>query len=1199
MANHISIRLAWHNDGWNGHVCKNPKENIYCCGRYSYPGDIIARDKDLEWESKPEVCGKSCSKLDKIPPCSCSINAFGQETARTFQKPPVWFNDSSEGKYIDLPPATVCTWAYDAMYGDDVERKNEKGQKYDNNKRFENVKEYFSETEEGKTLLFYYANYSNPFSQEDANQYVLVGVSRLKKKGEFHFYNNASERIKKNYANGLIWQYPITSNYPEEGFRLPFHRYKDNPEIFDKLAIFPDNTNVFKYATRVLSDDDALSVIEQFISVVKYLKSINDNTENWDERLKWLYNVTSELWKTRGPYPGLMKILNFLNFKEGIEYLKNEHDNQITVLDNIKELLNGKINKINGMDIDNKTMSILSREWQLKDDEEKELLLSILPRFDLSEVQIKNIMHDKRKDNGLYASLKEICQNPYILSEQYSGDDNSDFISFNKIDNGILPSPATGLSYFLEINSRERFRALCINTLKRISEHSFLSDNVILNDINGLMENYPDSKKCEFKVKYFEVDKLFLSESLFIKEKENKKFVYLKDIWEDERIIEAAIIDMLQRGDISLKTPITTKFFEKSLYKSDSKIAQLSEEKYRNAIEKQSEVCFSIFNKPLCVISGAAGTGKTTIVKSLIEGIERTNGQGTSFLLLAPTGKAAQRIREESKRDSSTIHSFIASEGWLNDNFTFKRQGGKKEKDYQTIIIDECSMIDLSLMAALFRCIEWNSVERLILIGDPNQLPPIGRGKVFSDIIEYLSDENNNYKNNLGKLEINLRLLESQVNEEGVGILSLAEIYIQENQKNNSQFKFKKEQVLKKVQEGGIIDKDLSVYFWKNDEDFEKIIKKVIHEDLAKEMNKPQDYAIHDLWQSFCRKDNKYLDPRVMQILSPSRSEYYGVDFLNSFFQEVFNEKELSKYSLDGITLGDKVIQIRNRSGRFKIAVYNHNSGKQEKETIYNGEIGFSFKHPFDKFIYRLEKFNVIFESRPALNYNYGNLIGYFNEPVEGNLELAYVLSIHKAQGSEFERVYLILPKNDKRLLSMELLYTGITRARKHLTIFAQEDISCFTKLSTIEKSNLKRINSSIFNFYPLPDEIIFPTVESWYSDSKKISTLSEYYVRSKSEMNIANILSLKEIPFEYEKLLFAPDGTMYLPDFTITYKGRTFYWEHLGRLDLPEYKKHWEEKEAWYNKHFKDQLIITYESDNQTKDIENIINEVIFNKAI
>jgi hypothetical protein len=83
MANHISVRMAWHTDGWNGPICKDPRANTYCCGRYSYPEDVVARDRDLEWESSQEVCGKSYSKLDKVLPCSCSINAFGLDNVKT------------------------------------------------------------------------------------------------------------------------------------------------------------------------------------------------------------------------------------------------------------------------------------------------------------------------------------------------------------------------------------------------------------------------------------------------------------------------------------------------------------------------------------------------------------------------------------------------------------------------------------------------------------------------------------------------------------------------------------------------------------------------------------------------------------------------------------------------------------------------------------------------------------------------------------------------------------------------------------------------------------------------------------------------------------------------------------------------------------------------------------------------------------
>jgi hypothetical protein len=439
-------------------------------------------------------------------------------------------------------------------------------------------------------------------------------------------------------------------------------------------------------------------------------------------------------------------------------------------------------------------------------------------------------------------------------------------------------------------------------------------------------------------------------------------------------------------------------------------------------------------------------------------------------------------------------------------------------------------------------------------------------------------------------------LLENKANKAGTGILDLADIYIQENQTDNPDYKFKKELILKKVQEGGKIDMDLAVYFWNDEQELELLMEKVIKDDLIKDPKNDTDSSMRELWQTVCRRKDGFLNPSLLQILSPCRSGNWGVDYLNTYFQKMFNGSELEKYNLDGITLGDKVMQIRNRSGNDKIAAYNFEKGTPTKETIYNGEIGFSFKHPFDKnqkVMRRLERFSVIFESRSgSLRYNYGQSNGSFNEPVEENLELAYTLSIHKAQGSEFERIYLILPSNDRRLLSMELLYTGITRASKHLTIFAQNDISCFTKLSTIEKSNAKRINSSIFVFNPVPDEVVFPTAGNWYSENKKISTLSQYYVRSKSEMNIANILSLKQIPFEYETPLFASNGTMYLPDFTIKHKGKTYYWEHIGRLDLPDYEKHWNEKKSWYDKFFHNQLITTFEGDNQSKDIEKIIDD-------
>ena len=153
------------------------------------------------------------------------------------------------------------------------------------------------------------------------------------------------------------------------------------------------------------------------------------------------------------------------------------------------------------------------------------------------------------------------------------------------------------------------------------------------------------------------------------------------------------------------------------------------------------------------------------------------------MITLAPTGKAADRIREILEKDAvlkgaveiRTIHSFLATRGWLNDNFTFKRSGGRIEQGYSTYIIDEASMLDLNLAAALFRSIDWKSCAATDSCWRPEPLPPIGCGRVFDDIIDYLRV---NEPDSVATLKDNLRLLENRTAGRGTGILDLANAYL-------------------------------------------------------------------------------------------------------------------------------------------------------------------------------------------------------------------------------------------------------------------------------------------------------------------------------------------------------------------------------------------------------------------------------------
>ena len=144
--------------------------------------------------------------------------------------------------------------------------------------------------------------------------------------------------------------------------------------------------------------------------------------------------------------------------------------------------------------------------------------------------------------------------------------------------------------------------------------------------------------------------------------------------------------------------------------------------------------------------------------------------------------------------------------------------------------------------------------------------------------------------------------------------------------------------------------------------------------------------------------------------------------------------------------------------------------------------------------------------------------------------------------------------------------------------------------LSHVEKSAVRKINSSVFYFNPLPEVLLYEN--KWRQDGAKLATLSEYRVRSKSEVIIANMLSEQDIKFEYEKPLYAPDGTMFLPDFTVIFKGEEYYWEHLGMLDRKDYAAHWEKKEKWYNKNFPGKLIVTREGNDLTLQAKDLIQK-------
>ena len=1206
MPTHVTARLAWHNDGWNGAVCKAPEKNTYCVGWKSYPGDVIARERNLSVEK----CHAGCAGKDLkgyVPPCSYSYNAFGKDSAQAASEPPGFFYGGAERREWALPPASVCIWPYEAMYAEEVKATG----RLDNNRRRELTIEFFKPVEQdsGNNLIFYYANYSNPLSEEEAPRYVMIGVSRITEVGEELFYNNVEPRIAERYAGGMVWARRITTAYPEEGVRIPYHRFLDDPEQLSEIAVFPEDPRLCKYGSKHVSDDEAIGVLEHFLAKVRLLKEIGDDTENWEVREDWLLKTIAELWTHRGLYPGLLKALDAAGATPLIEGAKalcigegyqRAHEAAFEVLDTNRDNILTK-----GFSPTQKRR--MSRSWRLLDDGARKLLRDVLPRLDLSADVMRVVASEQRSDSGLSVSTQEIADNPYLLSEMYCGD-QADRIPWSVVDRGALPSPNLGGQPLAEVeyNDERRFRALCVEHLRREPNHTFRFAKDLLAEIHVRMERLPPWKQAQFSERYFEVDAKFLSESLTLKPGESDLIIYDRSVFEDEREVEAALRDLATRPEISLRRPVTSSDWSAWIFKAQSSLAEKGGEGYRKATDEQIEVCERLFQHPLSVVTGPAGTGKTTVIEALVRAVRRAEGEGAGVLVLAPTGKAADRAREVfedaslARVHTATVHSFLASNGWLNDNLTFRRQGGRRAA-VGTLILDEASMLDLELGAALFRAVDWQQVHRLVLVGDAGQLPPIGRGRLFADVIKWLAAE---YPASLGRLTSNLRLLLNQIEGGGSAIMTLSELFVVDDEDKSAvgtdaATRADQEQLIERIHVGETVDKDLDVIYWDEPELLATTLIEAVEAKMDREAGDKEPYEV---WRTALEGD-----PSAFQILTPHRGELHGVEALNEACQKRRSDFVMSRVgSVEGITLFDKVIQVRNRPRSNPIWAYRSETREQLEVEVFNGEIGVVGAIGLDRRIWRtlktgygprLTRFAVEFMRKAGFAVGYGRDVPHGgkyrrNESVEENLELAYAVSIHKAQGSEFGHTFVIIPASRKRAVSAELVYTALTRANRHCTLLLEKDIASLLDARRRENAQTPQINSSLFELHVA--KVALSDRSSWYEAGKIHESLSGDMLRSKSEVIVANLLHERQIPFWYEEPLFAGDGTLKLPDFTVKWGGRTFYWEHLGLLDLAEYAEAWKVKHAWYERWFPGQLLTTKEGPQLSRDAEAVIEKLV-----
>jgi len=1156
---HVSVRLPWHDRGWDGHICDNPKRNVYCGGLHSVNAERIRRYKYVNKKGQCQSLAENREVVDR-PPCTETINVFGEKPVQHTHLPPSFlYVGGTKPREEVLPPFSSGTWPFESMW-------DEYSKPFPPHQRKTDAKDFFDALTGGESLIFYYCNYDNPITA-DVQKYLLVGIARLKRKrSDFVYWPEIPKYLAEKYGD-FVWSWVLENGYPEEGVRIPYQEYLakgKKPEELDNIAVVieEDLARRFKYVSRHLTNDDATVLIEETIRALRQVNQdgiVVSKGYSWDQQIEWLDRILRECWKKRGPYPGLGATLAYCGFRNPGIYVKEllRKVNPESIRDYVFDRLEkGPKKKVKMSNQEAELYADARERFNALNPIVRKVCRERMPLFYLTEEQINNILGEQRGNFCITSSLETIYENPYCICEEYVGLDIEDRIGFHRIDNGMVPPPELGSRIKrIPLDDPRRLRALMVKFLETAAEqgHTFLDRQDLFAILHKKHEASGRKGRFLLDEATWRQHKPFFTQKLVLEQVSGLEAVFLERLHSAERKIRKEIMELMKEELLPPSKRNWRKIIEEG-FKEEG----IKEKPIKAAISQQVEALEVLYRARFAILTGGAGVGKTTVLRAFVKGVREID-KNHEFLLLAPTGKASVIMRRKVGLKARTIHSLLMSYKWINPrNWTLLREGGRKVGGVKTVIIDEASMLDVELIATLFRALNWNEVERLTLVGDANQLPPIGPGKPFVDILGYVRADESRMKKHLAELTFNCR------QSQGSQIAKLAAHYARSNEQPDEEVLW----LLDRKQSKG----DLIIYFWENEEELYELIENVLLGAVteiaqAKNIKTTKQRNLTEIFDLVHGLDDlsQPKDLEAVQLISPYRHNPSGVDPLNLFIQRLIRSDEaVRKYATRGFVWKDKVIQVQN----FNYWAWDHKQSRlvrNEDTYVPNGAIGYVFPKKVTN-----GKIQVKFP-RDFVRYSY-----YLNgKQCEENLELGYVLSVHKAQGSQFNNTIFILPAEELDFLSRELLYTALTRAQGKLYLLIEKDPRLLKDRLWTGHSEILRRNSALFKTAKgIPKE----GFRKYRPQDLIHEALPDLLVRSKAEVHISRALADAEIPFYYEKPLLSKDEqTFRLPDFTFQYRRKTYFWEHRGRLDDPLYAEDWKRKKRWYVANgYEDQLLVT-----------------------
>lgn len=519
-------------------------------------------------------------------------------------------------------------------------------------------------------------------------------------------------------------------------------------------------------------------------------------------------------------------------------------------------------------------------------------------------------------------AMEHFVRAPYAVARDYG-------LSFDLVD-------AYALRRGFSLESEERLRCALTDMLQENYKqgHCAYPEGKLLEDAARKLNCSQEGLELALEIEL--IEKKFVGDRI-----QGTACIYLRTIWE----LEQSVARMLRSFEFK-DTPWGWFNLEKVLSWSQSilnlQLAPLQKEAIETAL-----------SSPLTVITGGPGTGKTTLVRALTTILQT---QFLKFALCTPTGRAAKRLEETTGQPAQTIHRLLKLNG-LTGEFAFNSQN---QLDVDLVLVDEISMVDIALMKSLLEALPDHCA--LILVGDADQIPPVGAGNILQSIID----------------------------SERFTVVRLKEIFRQS------------ERSLIKINAQRINAGEMPLKSELSDSDFHYV--PVHGNDEAKRM-------IFDLATRVIPKDFGITDMKQVQILVPMNTGTLGTQKLNIELQRLYTDQDKAAGGITGLeqsfAVGDKVMVIKN----------------DYKKNLFNGDIGFI------RYIdHAMQFLDIEFEDR-RIRFEFEEL---------DRLSLAYAISIHKSQGSEYRAVIVVITGEHLPMAQRHLIYTAVTRGKELVFLVAE-----------------------------------------------------------------------------------------------------------------------------------------------------------------